>query len=355
MTVYTVVDDSGILGKFTSKAKAALFSKEMRAQGRVPRVRTSEEAKPKASKPKASKPKASKPKASKPKASKPKASKPKAQPREMIGPAEPRPKRAPRLVKLPPREMIGPDRGRSATVSGRDLKRFLEALSVAGVDAPLSSGKWSLDDAHVLGIQVQYPEGTLLGLDWPKPYSDGIRMMTRKLSTFDLKGLRMSDTYVAVSGDDGLILEGKSGRVEIPLVGDVDPKLDMPTPSAVFEVSPQAFDREVRRAQSMTVGKRGWGNWWLYEDEGDLMIDTGTDGLPRAKADVGDARSVGYGDKGVAGSFGSNYLITLAKLISASDPGTLCTIAIQKDYPLEARLTVGGIDLRVMIASTRKD
>ena len=79
----------------------------------------------------------------------------------------------------------------------------------------------------------------------------------------------------------------------------------------------------------------------LYGKDGDLMMTSRKDGYG-FRADVGD------GDETRGSLYAYSYLKALAEMFLMS--GSVCTMTMDEDYPLEAECTVGGLQLTMLIA-----
>ena len=387
---YRVVDDGGLLGTFTSKAKAASFVKEMRDAGRRPRISISEKKAPrKASKSKSGgRRKAVSPPRPSRRPLKPaedvrinawltgqglepverdmtfrqlysellyyktmeealgdcsgRKSKlvsavaeamdvPERTIRGWLEMAEKKRKRKPR----PGQSDAGPSR-----IRGKELKALAAVAGLVGESMHCTSPTHVVNRAHTALVTMDYPGGSLLGLGWGR--DDCIDVSS-------LKRVSSSAEYQASLDGGDLVLAGRSGSVFVPVSQQRNPgEFRFAQPSMGFDVDPDAFLREIRRASIVVGGGNGWsGRIALYEDEGDLMMRAAEPGGNEMDADVGDSREVNYGDMGSGTFYDSSDLSLMARMFSLADGP--CTLHLQRNGMAVGSCSVGDATVRMAI------
>jgi len=382
------VDDGGLLGAFTSKAKAASFVKEMRDAGKRPRISISEKKAPR----KALKPKSGRKRKT---GSPPRPSRGPSKPaedvrinawltdqglepverdmtfrqlysellyyktmEEALGDCKGRKSMLVSAVAeamgVPERTIRGwletaerkrkpkpgpPDAGPSR-VKGKDLKALAAIAGLVGEGMHCTSPTYVVNRTHTALVMMDYPGGSLLGLGWGR--DDCIDVSS-------LKGVSPSAEYRASLDGGDMVLAGRSGSVRVPVSQRRNPgEFRFAQPSMGFNVDPDAFSRELRRASIVVGGGKRWsGQVALYEDEGDLMMRAAEPGRNSMDADVGDSREVNYGDRGSGTLYDSADLSLMARMFSLS--GGPCTLHLQRNGMAVGSCSVGDATVRMAI------
>lgn len=318
--VYEIRDGSEVLGQFSVRSKAMAFKKECSAEGRKVKVFVrfikDSERKPEPKKVVKIVPK-----------DVPKPAPKKAVPKETSEKPEAVPKPTPAYTE--------------ATVSGRTLKSIAKLFKLLGIfDVPINSSSFFVvDPAHVVMLGITDPNGrSLFGLDGNGPAGIGVDLQ-------DIAG-KCSATSVYKVRDESirLVLDDGIDPIHTGIVDNVHtatrPNISM---MASYIVDPVSFDAELRRVKGIINGGKSSSNpsVRLYGKDGDLMMTAGKDGYG-FRADVGD------GDETKGSLYGYQYLKALAEMFLMSD--SVCTMTLDEFYPLEAKCTVGGLQLTMLIA-----
>ena len=322
--VYEIRDGADVLGQFSIKSKAMAFKKECSAEGRKVKVFVrfikDSERKPEPRKIIKTVPK------DVPKPA-PKKAVPKETPGKALGKPEAVPKPTPAYTE--------------AAVSGRTLKSIAKLFKMLGIfDVPINSSSFFVvDPAHVVMLGITDPNGrSLFGLDGNGPAEIGVDLQ-------DIAG-KCSAASVYKVRDEGirLVLDDGIDPIHTGIVDNVHPatrpNISM---TASYIVDPVSFDAELRRVKGIIMGGRSSANpsIRLYGKDGDLMMTASNEGYG-FRADVGD------GDETKGSLYGYQYLKALAEMFLMS--GSVCTMTMDEFYPLEAKCTVGGLQLTMLIA-----
>lgn len=323
--VYEIRDGAEVLGQFSVKSKAMAFKKECSAEGRKVKVFVrfikDSDRKPEPKKIVKTVPK-------------------KAVPKEV-------PKSTPKNVPEKPKAVPKPQAPEStpayteATVSGRTLKSIAKLFKMLGIfDVPINSSSFFVvDPAHIVMLGITDPNGrSLFGLDGNGPVEIGVDLQ-------DIAG-KCSATSIYKVRDESirLVLDDGINPIYTGIVNNVHtanrPNISM---IASYVVDPVSFDAELRRVKGIIMGGRSSANpsVRLYGKDGDLMMTAGKDGYG-FRADVGD------GDETKGSLYGYQYLKALAEMFLMSE--SVCTMTMDEFYPLEAKCTVGGLQLTMLIA-----
>ena len=344
--VYEIRDGSEVLGQFSIKSKAMAFKKECSAEGRKVKVfvrfikdsdrKPEPKLIPKKAVPK-EKPKEVPKKVVKtvpkdvPKPA-PKKAVPKETPKEV---PKPSPKNVPKAVPKPTPAYT------EAAVSGRTLKSIAKLFKMLDIfNVPIySQSFYVVDPIHAVMFGIMNPNGrSLFGLDGNGSAEIGVDLQ-------DLAG-KCSATSVYKVWDESirLVLDDGISPIHTGIVNNVHisnrPNISM---IASYVVDPASFDAELRRVKGIIGGGKSSTNpsIRLYGKDGDLMMTASNEGYG-FRADVGD------GDETKGSLYGYQYLKALAEMFLMSD--SVCTMTMDEFYPLEAKCTVGGLQLTMLIA-----
>lgn len=322
--VYEIRDGAEVLGQFSVRLKAVAFKKECSAEGRKVKVFVrfikDSERKPEPKKVVKTVPK------DVPKPA-PKKAVPKETPRKAPGKPEAVPEPAPAYSE--------------AIVSGRTLKSIAKLFKMLDIfDVPIySQSFYVVDPIHEVMFEITDLSGTsLFGLDGNGPAEIGVDLqdIAGKCSAASIYKVR--DESIRLVLDDGI------DPIHTAIVDNVHtakrPNISM---TASYVVDPASFDAELRRVKGIIMGGRSSSNpsIRLYRKDGDLMMTAGKDGYG-FRADVGD------GDETKGSLYGYQYLKALAEMFLMSE--SVCTMTMDEFYPLEAKCTVGGLQLTMLIA-----
>ena len=318
--VYEIRDGSEVLGQFSVRSKAMAFKKECSAEGRKVKVFVrfikDSERKPEPKKVVKIVPK-----------DVPKPAPKKAVPKETSEKPEAVPKPTPTYTE--------------ATVSGRTLKSIAKLFKLLGIfDVPINSSSFFVvDPAHVVMLGITDPNGrSLFGLDGNGPAEIGVDLQDIAGKCSAASVYKVRDESIRLVLDDGI------DPIHTGIVDNVHtatrPNISM---MASYIVDPVSFDAELRRVKGIINGGKSSSNpsVRLYGKDGDLMMTAGKDGYG-FRADVGD------GDETKGSLYGYQYLKALAEMFLMSD--SVCTMTLDEFYPLEAKCTVGGLQLTMLIA-----
>lgn len=322
--VYEIRDGAEVLGQFSVKSKAMAFKKECSAEGRKVKVFVrfikDSDRRPEPKKVVKTIPK-----------DVPKPAPKKAVPKETIGKAPKKPEAVPEPTPA----------YTEATVSGRTLKSIAKLFKMLGIyDVPINSSSFFVVDlAHVVMLGITDPNGrSLFGLDGNGPAEIGVDLQDIAGKCSAASVYKVRDEGIRLALDDG-ISPIHTGIVEnVHLV--TRPNISM---IASYIVDPVSFDAELRRVKGIINGGKSSSNpsVRLYGKDGDLMMTAGKDGYG-FRADVGD------GDETKGSLYGYQYLKALAEMFLMSE--SVCTMTLDEFYPLEAKCTVGGLQLTMLIA-----
>lgn len=344
--VYEIRDGVEVLGQFSVKSKAMAFKKECSAEGRKVKVFVrfinDSDRKPE---PKPI-PKRAVPK-EKPKEVPKKVVKtvpkdvPKPAPKKVV-PKE-TPKNVPEKPKAVPKPKVSEPTPvySEATVSGRTLKSIAKLFKMLDIfDVPIYSQSFYLvDPIHAVMFGITDPNGrSLFGLDGNGSAEIGVDLQ-------DIAG-KCSATSVYKVRDESirLVLDDGINPIHTGIVNNVHisnrPNISM---IASYVVDPVSFDAELRRVKGIIGGGKSSANpsIRLYGKDGDLMMTAKNEGYG-FRADVGD------GDETKGSLYAYSYLKALAEMFLMSD--SVCTMTMDEFYPLEAKCTVGGLQLTMLIA-----
>lgn len=260
----------------------------------------------------------------------------------------------------PPKKSILKRKGRKK--SGLDLradffKRMSGPLSDFRMDEiPVSEANFVLvDPAHICMVEFRSRTGeSFFGLPDEHAKPDG--MGRRRLKGIELAKVR--DNLESYFDSDG-------NPIAVRLKTDADKNIPEPTmpkinPVGTFDVDPASFKRELARAKKLMRQEKktyydrhldtyDYNAVRLYSRDGDLIMSVGESkqAVPNYKygmrADVGDGEDVG-----VHSSFPRDYLESLADFMTLADGP--CTMALDSDFPLIVRFSVGDWDIRAMLA-----
>ncbi len=344
--VYEIRDGVEVLGQFSVKSKAMAFKKECSAEGRKVKVFVrfinDSDRKPE---PKPI-PKRAVPK-EKPKEVPKKVVKtvpkdvPKPAPKKVV-PKE-TPKNVPEKPKAVPKPKVSEPTPvySEATVSGRTLKSIAKLFKMLDIfDVPIYSQSFYLvDPIHAVMFGITNPNGrSLFGLDGNGPAEIGVDLqdIAGKCSAASIYKVR--DESIRLVLDDGI------NPIHTGIVNNVHiasrPNISM---IASYVVDPASFDAELRRVKGIIGGGKSSTNpsIRLYGKDGDLMMTVNNEGYG-FRADVGD------GDETKGSLYSYSYLKALAEMFLMSE--SVCTMTMDEFYPLEAKCTVGGLQLTMLIA-----
>ncbi len=335
--VYEIRDGSEVLGQFSVRSKAMAFKKECSAEGRKVKVFVrfikDSERKPEPRKFVKTVPK------DVPKPA-PKKAVPKETPREV---SKPTPKNVPEKPKAVPKSQAPEPTPAytEATVSGRTLKSIAKLFKMLDIfDVPIySQSFYVVDPIHAVMFGITNPNGrSLFGLDGNGSAEIGVDLQ-------DIAG-KCSAASVYKVRDEGirLVLDDGTNPIHTRIVDNVYPAT-RPNISMIasYIVDPVSFDAELRRVKGIIMGGKSSANpsIRLYGKDGDLMMTASNEGYG-FRADVGD------GDETKGSLYGYQYLKALAEMFLMSE--SVCTMTMDEFYPLEAKCTVGGLQLTMLIA-----
>ena len=323
--VYEIRDGVEVLGQFSIKSKAMAFKKECSVEGRKVKVfvrfikdseRRSEPKKVVKTAPK----------------DVPKPSPKKAVPKEV--PEKPKAVPKPQVSKPTPAYT-------EATVSGRTLKSIAKLFKMLDIfDVPIySQSFYVVDPIHAVMFGITNPNGrSLFGLDGNGSAEIGVDLQDIAGKCSAASVYKVRDESIRLVLDDGI------SPINTGIVNNVHtakrPNISM---IASYVVDPASFDAELRRVKGIIMGGRSFANpsVRLYGKDGDLMMTANNEGYG-FRADVGD------GDETKGSLYGYQYLKALAEMFLMSE--SVCTMTMDEFYPLEAKCTVGGLQLTMLIA-----
>ena len=335
--VYEIRDGSEVLGQFSIKSKAMAFKKECSVEGRKVKVFVrfikDSDRKPEPKKVVKTVPK------DVPKPA-PKKAVPKETPREV---PKPTPKNVPEKPKAVPKPQVsGPTPAYSeATVSGRTLKSIAKLFKMLDIrNVPIySQSFYVVDPIHAVMFGISNPNGrSLFGLDGNGPAEIGVDLQDLAGKCSAASVYKVRDESIRLVLDDGI------SPINTGIVNNVHtakrPNISM---IASYVVDPASFDAELRRVKGIIGGGKSSTNpsIRLYGKDGDLMMTANNEGYG-FRADVGD------GDETKGSLYVYSYLKALAEMFLMSD--SVCTMTMDEYYPLEAKCTVGGLQLTMLIA-----
>lgn len=335
--VYEIRDGAEVLGQFSIKSKAMAFKKECSAEGRKVKVfvrfiKDSERKPEPKSIPKKAVPK-EKPKEVPKKVVKtvPEDVSKKAVPKEAPGKAPEKPKAVPKTTSA----------YTEAAVSGRTLKSIAKLFKMLDIfDVPIYSQSFYLvDPIHAVMFGITNPNGrSLFGLDGNGPAEIGVDLQDIAGKCSAASVYKVRDESIRLVFDDG------TNPIHTGIVNNVHtakrPNISM---IASYVVDPVSFDAELRRVKGIIGGGKSSANpsIRLYGKDGDLMMTASNEGYG-FRADVGD------GDETKGSLYAYSYLKALAEMFLMSE--SVCTMTMDEFYPLEAKCTVGGLQLTMLIA-----
>lgn len=320
--VYEIRDGAEVLGQFSVKSKAMAFKKECSAEGRKVKVFVrfikDSDRKPEPKKVIKTVPK----------------DVPKPAPKKAV------PKEKPKAVPKPQAPEPTPAYT-EATVSGRTLKSIAKLFKILDIfNVPIySQSFYVVDPIHAVMFGITNPNGrSLFGLDGNGPVEIGVDLQ-------DIAG-KCSATSIYKVRDESirLVLDDGINPIYTGIVNNVHtanrPNISM---IASYVVDPVSFDAELRRVKGIINGGKSSSNpsIRLYGKDGDLMMTVNNEGYG-FRADVGD------GDETKGSLYAYSYLKALAEMFLMSD--SVCTMTMDEFYPLEAKCTVGGLQLTMLIA-----
>ncbi len=237
------------------------------------------------------------------------------------------------------------------------FKRMSGPLSDLRMDEiPVSEANFVLvDPAHICMVEFKSRAGeSFFGLPDEHAKTDG--MGRRTLKGIELAKVRenMESYYDADGNPIPARLKTDADRIVH------EPSMPKLTLAGTFDVDPAAFKRELARTKKLMrqekktyyerhLDKYDYDAVRLYSRGGDLIMSVGENrqAVPNymygMRADVGDGEDVG-----VHSSFPRDYLEILADFMMLADGP--CTMALDRDYPLIVRFSVGDWDMRVMLA-----
>lgn len=322
--VYEIRDGADVLGQFSIKSKAMAFKKECSAEGRKVKVfvrfikdsdRKSEPKKVIKTVPK----------------DVPKSAPKRAVPKEAPGKAPEKPKTVPKPTPA----------YTEATVSGRTLKSIAKLFKLLDIfDVPIySQSFYVVDPIHAVMFGITNPNGrSLFGLDGNGPAEIGVDLQDIAGKCSAASVYKVRDESIRLVLDDGI------SPIHTGIVNNVHtanrPNISM---IASYVVDPASFDAELRRVKGIIGGGKSSANpsVRLYGKDGDLMMTANNEGYG-FRADVGD------GDETKGSLYAYSYLKALAEMFLMSE--SVCTMTMDEYYPLEAKCTVGGLQLTMLIA-----
>lgn len=327
--VYEIRDGAEVLGQFSIKSKAMAFKKECSAEGRKVKVFVrfikDSDRKPEPKKVVKTVPK----------------DVPKPAPKKVV------PKETPRKAPEKPKAVPEPQSAYTeAIVSGRTLKSIAKLFKLLDIrNVPIySQSFYVVDPIHAVLLGITDPNGrSLFGLDGNGPAEIGVDLqdIAGKCSATSI--YKVSDESIRLVLDDGI------SPINTGIVSNVHtakrPNISM---IASYVVDPVSFDAELRRVKGIIGGGKSSANpsIRLYGKDGDLMMTASNDGYG-FRADVGD------GDETKGSLYAYSYLKALAEMFLMSD--SVCTMTMDEYYPLEAKCTVGGLQLAMLIAPMREE
>ena len=339
--VYEIRDGSEVLGQFSVKSKAMAFKKECSAEGRKVKVfvrfiKDSDRKPEPKSIPKKAVPKET----------------PKEVPKKVVktvpkdvskpSPKKAVPKETPKNVPEKPKAVPKPTPAYTeATVSGRTLKSIAKLFKMMDIfDVPIYSHSFYLvDPIHAVMFGITDPNGrSLFGLGGNGPAGIGVDLQDIAGKCSAASVYKVRDESIRLVLDDGI------NPINTGIVNNVHtatrPNISM---IASYVVDPASFDAELRRVRGIIGGGKSSTNpsIRLYGKDGDLMMTASNEGYG-FRADVGD------GDETKGSLYAYSYLKALAEMFLMSD--SVCTMTMDEFYPLEAKCTVGGLQLTMLIA-----
>lgn len=327
--VYEIRDGSEVLGQFSVKSKAMAFKKECSAEGRKVKVFVrfikDSDRKPEPKKVVKTVPK-----------DVPKPAPKRAAPKEKPKNVPEKPKAVPKPQAPEPTPAYT-----EATVSGRTLKSIAKLFKMLDIfNVPIySQSFYVVDPIHAVMFGITNPNGrSLFGLDGNGSAEIGVDLqdIAGKCSAASIYKVR--DESIRLILDDGI------NPIHTGIVNNVHisnrPNISM---IASYVVDPVSFDAELRRVKGIIGGGKSSTNpsIRLYGKDGDLMMTVNNEGYG-FRADVGD------GDETKGSVYAYPYLKALAEMFLMSD--SVCTMTMDEYYPLEAKCTVGGLQLTMLIA-----
>lgn len=335
--VYEIRDGVEVLGQFSVKSKALAFKKECSAEGRKVKVfvrfiKDSDRKPEPKSIPKNAVPK-EKPKEVPKKVVKtvPEDVSKKAVPKEAPGKAPEKPKAVPKTTSA----------YTEAAVSGRTLKSIAKLFKMLDIfNVPIySQSFYVVDPIHAVMFGITNPNGrSLFGLDGNGPAEIGVDLQDIAGKCSAASVYKVRDESIRLVLDDGI------NPIHTGIVNNVHisnrPNISM---IASYVVDPVSFDAELRRVKGIIGGGKSSANpsIRLYGKDGDLMMTASNEGYG-FRADVGD------GDETKGSLYAYSYLKALAEMFLMSE--SVCTMTMDEFYPLEAKCTVGGLQLTMLIA-----
>lgn len=335
--VYEIRDGVEVLGQFSVKSKALAFKKECSAEGRKVKVfvrfiKDSDRKPEPKSIPKNAVPK-EKPKEVPKKVVKtvPEDVSKKAVPKEAPGKAPEKPKAVPKTTSA----------YTEAAVSGRTLKSIAKLFKMLDIfNVPIySQSFYVVDPIHAVMFGITNPNGrSLFGLDGNGPAEIGVDLQDIAGKCSAASVYKVRDESIRLVLDDGI------NPIHTGIVNNVHisnrPNISM---IASYVVDPVSFDAELRRVKGIIGGGKSSANpsIRLYGKDGDLMMTASNEGYG-FRADVGD------GDETKGSLYSYSYLKALAEMFLMSE--SVCTMTMDEFYPLEAKCTVGGLQLTMLIA-----
>ncbi len=335
--VYEIRDGAEVLGQFSVKSKAMVFKKECSAEGRKVKVFVrfikDSERKPEPKKVVKTVPK----------------DVPKPAPKKVVSKETPKevPKPTPRKAPEKPKAVPKPKVSRptpayaEATVSGRTLKSIAKLFKMLDIfDVPIYSHSFYLvDPSHAVMLGITDPNGrSIFGLDGNGPTEIGVDLQDIAGKCSAASVYKVRDESIRLVLDDGI------NPIHTGIVNNVHlatrPNISM---IASYVMDPASFDAELRRVKGIIMGGRSSANpsIRLYGKDGDLMMTANNEGYG-FRADVGD------GDETKGSLYSYSYLKALAEMFLMSE--SVCTMTMDEFYPLEAKCTVGGLQLTMLIA-----
>lgn len=322
--VYEIRDGSEVLGQFSVKSKAMAFKKECSAEGRKVKVFVrfinDSDGKPEPKKAVKTVPKEV----------------PKPAPKKAV------PKETPKKAPEKPKAVSKPTPAYTeATVSGRTLKSIAKLFKMLDIfDVPIYSHSfYVVDPIHSVMFGITDSSGSsLFGLDGNGPAEIGVDLQDIAGKCSAASVYKVRDESIRLVLDDGI------NPIHTGIVNNVHlatrPNISM---IASYVVDPASFDAELRRVKGIIGGGKSSANpsIRLYEKDGDLMMTANNEGYG-FRADVGD------GDETKGSLCSYSYLKALAEMFLMSE--SVCTMTMDEFYPLEAKCTVGGLQLTMLIA-----
>ena len=207
-------------------------------------------------------------------------------------------------------------------------------------DVPIySQSFYVVDPIHAVMFGITNPNGrSLFGLDGNGSAEIGVDLQDIAGKCSAASVYKVRDESIRLILDDGI------NPIHTGIVNNVHisnrPNISM---IASYVVDPVSFDAELRRVKGIINGGKSSANpsIRLYGKDGDLMMTASNEGYG-FRADVGD------GDETNGSLYGYRYLKALAEMFLMSD--SVCTMTMDEFYPLEAKCTVEGLQLTMLIA-----